>query len=147
MLKLIFRPIYDLAIPWNVPPDAPFSISLIDSTKNSADTFVVDSVQSWSYNPLLRRKYGSIQMSDWNPQTIQPKYLVVVEMLYDVGKIGEDFFNETNSIALFKEIWETFVNRAKDVDMVANQFVPPLLDAILVDYRSNIAEGDFLFCV
>lgn len=42
---------------------------------------------------------------------------------------------------------ETFVNRAKDIDMVANQFVPPLLDAILVDYRSNIAEGNSVFYI
>jgi exportin-1 len=37
---------------------------------------------------------------------------------------------------------ETFVGCAKDTNMVANQFVPPLFDAILIDYRSNIAEGN-----
>ena len=36
------------------------------------------------------------------------------------------------------------MSKANDVEMVASHFVPPLLDAILVDYKTNIAEGIFI---
>lgn len=36
---------------------------------------------------------------------------------------------------------ETYVQKADDLEMVNNNIVPPLLDAILVDYNRNVADA------
>lgn len=36
---------------------------------------------------------------------------------------------------------DTFVQKAEDMDMVNNSIVPPLLDAVLVDYNRNVPDA------
>ncbi|TGZ80407.1 hypothetical protein EX30DRAFT_59082 [Ascodesmis nigricans] len=36
---------------------------------------------------------------------------------------------------------ESYVQKADDLEMVANNFVPPLLDAVLVDYQTNVPDA------
>jgi len=36
---------------------------------------------------------------------------------------------------------ETFIEKSEDPQLIANNFVPPLLAAILVDYKSNISDA------
>ena len=35
-------------------------------------------------------------------------------------------------------LMETYIKKAEDLDAVYNNFIPPLLDAILSDYQSNV---------
>lgn len=36
---------------------------------------------------------------------------------------------------------DTYVQKADDLDMVNNNIVPPLLDAVLVDYNRNVPDA------
>lgn len=36
---------------------------------------------------------------------------------------------------------DTYVQKADDLDMVNTKIVPPLLDAVLVDYNRNVADA------
>lgn len=36
---------------------------------------------------------------------------------------------------------DNYVQKAEDLDMVANSIVPPLLEAILVDYNRNVPDA------
>ena len=36
---------------------------------------------------------------------------------------------------------DTYVQKAEDLEMVANNIVPPLLEAVLVDYNRNVPDA------
>lgn len=36
---------------------------------------------------------------------------------------------------------ETFIQRSEDEQVVMNNFIPPLLEAILIDYKNNIPDA------
>eukprot|EP00271_Cylindrocystis_brebissonii_P003986 TRINITY_DN15300_c0_g1_i1.p1 TRINITY_DN15300_c0_g1~~TRINITY_DN15300_c0_g1_i1.p1 ORF type:complete len:1098 (+),score=241.20 TRINITY_DN15300_c0_g1_i1:845-4138(+) len=75
-------------------------------------------------------------------------YRMYSELISDQIKAGGPYASKTSIVKLLRSVKkevlkliETFVDKAEDVNMIAKQFVPALMEPILRDYARNVPDA------